>query len=196
LSNGSFNKELNQLFDNEMAEEASRFYAQHKRNVSFTAAMDQFQLNQIDGIPTWYNIAIIDDIKEDLFTIDGQTNDAKPFDGATFVNPFIVYLENNSLNEARAGIDKKQFVHYYDELTGSGGIIKTAGFGLTNDRMRNSVFYRNMMKNMTNNVWKNYKGEDYVADITKNYKGESIDYGTFYFKKGKKYYKATIAKNE
>ena len=196
LSNGSFNKELNQLLDNEMAEEASRFYAQHKRNVSFTAAMDQFQLNQIDGIPTWYNIAIIDDIKEDLFTIDGQTDNAKPFDGATFVNPFIVYLENNSLNEARAGIDKKQFVHYYDELTGSGGIIKTAGFGLTNDRMRNSIFYRNMMKNMTNNVWKDASGEDYVADITKNYKGESIDYGTFYFKKGKKYYKATITKNE
>jgi hypothetical protein len=25
-----------------LAEEASRFYAQHKRNVSFTASMDQF----------------------------------------------------------------------------------------------------------------------------------------------------------
>jgi hypothetical protein len=144
----------------------------------------------------WYNIAVIDDIEEGLFTIDGNTDSAKPYDGATFVNPFIMYLENNSLNESKAGIDKKQFVHYYDELTGSGGIIKTAGFGLTNDRMRNSIFYRNMMKNMTNNVWKDYKGEDYVADITKNYKGESIDYGTFYFKKGKKYYKATIAKNE
>jgi hypothetical protein len=90
-----------------LAEEASRFYAQHKRNVSFTAAMDQFQLNQIDGIPLWYNIAIIDDIKEDLFTIDGNTDDAKPYDGATYVNPIIMYLENNSLNEARAGIDKK-----------------------------------------------------------------------------------------
>ena len=179
-----------------LAEEASRFYAQHKRNVSFTAAMDQFQLNQIDGIPTWYNIAIIDDIKEDLFTIDGNTNDAKPFDGATFVNPFIMYLENNSLNEARAGIDKKQFVHYYDELTGTGGIIKTAGFALTNDRIRNSVFYRHMMKNMTNKVWKDYKGQDYIADITKDYKNNDVDYGTFYFKRGNKYYQATITKAE
>jgi hypothetical protein len=95
-------------------------------------------------------------IKEGLFTIDGNTDKAKPYDGATFVNPIIMYLENNSLNEARAGIDKKQFVHFYDELTGSGGIIKTAGFAITNDRMRNSVFYRHMMHNMTNKVWKDY----------------------------------------
>jgi hypothetical protein len=33
-------KILNKLTDNEMEEEASRFYAQHKRNVSFTASMD------------------------------------------------------------------------------------------------------------------------------------------------------------
>lgn len=179
-----------------LAEEASRFYAQHKRNVSFTAAMDQFQLNQIDGIPLWYNIAIIDDIKEDLFTIDGNTNDAKPYDGATYVNPIIMYLENNSLNEARAGIDKKQFVHYYDEMTGSGGIIKTAGFAVTNDRMRNSIFYRNMMKNMTNKVWKDAQGNDYIADITKNYKGQDVNYGEFYFKQGNKYYRASITKGE
>lgn len=187
---------MDKLLDNEMAEEASRFYAQHKRNVSFTASMMQFQLNQVEGIPLWYNIAIIDDIKEDLFTIDGQTNDAKPYDGATFVNPFIVYLENNSLNEARAGIDKKQFVHYYDELTGTGGIIKTAGFAVTNDRMRNSLFYRDMMRNMTDKVWKDASGNDYEADITVNYKGDSVKYGEFYFKKGNKYYKATIQKGE
>lgn len=177
-----------------LAEEASRFYAQHKRNVSFTAAMDQFQLNQIDGIPLWYNIAVIDDIKEGLFTIDGNTDSAKPYDGATYVNPITMYLENNSLNEARAGIDKKQFVHFYDELTGSGGIIKTAGFALTNDRMRNSLFYRNMMYNMTNRVWKDYQGNDYVADITKNFKNQDVEYGTFYFKQGNKYFSATIRK--
>jgi hypothetical protein len=156
--------------------------------------MDQFQLNQIDGIPLWYNIAIIDDIKEDLFTIDGNVDNAKPFDGATFVNPIIMYLENNSLNESRAGIDKKQFVHYYDELTGSGGIIKTAGFALTNDRMRNSVFYRDMMKNMTDRVWRDYTGEIYIADITKNFKKEPVSYGEFYYEQEGRYFKATITK--
>jgi len=34
-------------------------------------------------------------------------NKIKPFDGATFVNPFIVILENNSLGGAKAGITKK-----------------------------------------------------------------------------------------
>jgi hypothetical protein len=105
-----------------------------------------------------------------------------------------MYLENNSLNEARAGIDKKQFVHYYDELTGSGGIIKTAGFALTNDRMRNAIFYRDMMENMTNRVWKDYEGNDYVADITKDYLGNEVDYGTFYYKEGNNYYSAKIQK--
>ena len=196
IETGQLNKELNQLLDNEMAEEASRFYAQHKRNVSFTAAMTQFQLNQIDGIPLWYNIAVIDDIEEGLFTIDGNTDSAKPYDGATFVNPFIMYLENNSLNESKAGIDKKQFVHYYDELTGTGGIIKTAGFALTNDRIRNSEFYRDMMHNMTNKIWRDYTGNYYITDITySNYKNEVIDYGTFYYKKGSKYYRATIKKD-
>jgi hypothetical protein len=107
-----------------------------------------------------------------------------------------MYLENNSLNESKAGIDKKQFVHYYDELTGTGGIIKTAGFALTNDRIRNSEFYRDMMHNMTNKVWRDYTGNYYVTDITySNYKNEVIDYGTFYYKKGSKYYRATIKKD-
>ena len=61
----------------------------------------------------------------------------KPYDGATFANPFIVLLENNSLDDA-VGIDKKPFVHFYNVATASGGIIKTASFGLTNDRIRNS----------------------------------------------------------
>ena len=192
ISRGKLDKELSRLDDNEMAEEASRFYAQHKRNVSFTASMSQFQLGQVDGIPTWYNIAVIKDIEQDLFTVDGNTNAAKPYDGATFVNPFIVYLENNSLNEARAGIDKKQFVHFYDEMTGTGGIIKTAGFGLTNDRMRDSEFYRDLMYNMTSRKWRNPDGSVYTGNITKDFNGNDIDYGTFYFKRGNKYYEATI----
>lgn len=177
-----------------LAEEAARYKGQDKRNVSFTAAMTQFQLNQIDGIPLWYNIAIIDDTKTGLFTVDGNTNTSKPYDGATFVNPIIMYLENNSLNEAKAGVHKKQFVHYYDELTGTGGIIKTAGFALTNDYMRQSELYRDMMYNMTNRIWKDYEGNDYIADITKNFKGEDVDYGTFYYMQNGNYYQATIKK--
>jgi hypothetical protein len=65
-----------------------------------------------------------------------------PHDGATFVDPFLIDLENNSLGGARAGIIKKPFVHFYDETIGNGGIIKTAGFGITNASMKNMRGHR------------------------------------------------------
>jgi hypothetical protein len=95
-------------------------------------------------------MAIIDDIKAPVYTISGDRGNHAPFDGATFVNPLVVIWENNSLEESKAGIDKKQFIHYYDEATGTGGIVKTAGFGLTNDRIRRYQFYRDMVHNMMN----------------------------------------------
>ena len=162
--------------------EAAHFQAQHKRNVSFTAAMHAFQLNLLNGIPEEYNLAVIDDIKDEQGTINGLLNDIKPFDGATFVNPFVVILENNSLGGARAGISKKQFVHFKNAATGGGGIIKTAGFGLTNDWMRNSPFLQKMMQKMTDHVWLNEDGSPALVDITKDFKGNNINYGKQYYK--------------
>jgi len=92
---------------NVLEQEASQFGAQHKRNVSYTAAMHEFQLNMLKGIPEYYNIAVIEDIKDKQGTITGDISTIKPFDGATFVNPFVVILENNSLCGAKAGITKK-----------------------------------------------------------------------------------------
>jgi hypothetical protein len=140
---------------NPLKEEAARFLAQHKRNVSYTAAMHEFQLGQITGIPSEYNMAMMEDIPAYVYTMAGdRKDDADSFDGATFVNPWVIEWENNSLNSAKAGIDKKPFVHFYDERTRTGGIIKTAGFGVTNDRVRTSKFYRDMIYNMTKRQWK------------------------------------------
>lgn len=141
--------------ENELADEASRFTAQIKRNVSMTASMHAFQKGLLNGIPDDYNIAVMADIHDTCYNVNGDIDDGvKPYDGATFVNPFVVYLENYSLGGAAAGVTKKQFVHYYDERTGTGGIIKTAGFGLTNDLIRNSPRLRNMMFNMTHRTWR------------------------------------------
>jgi len=107
--------------------------------------MQEFELNLLNGIPEKYNIAVIEDITDKQGVITGDLNIIKPFDGATFVNPFIVLLENNSLGGAKAGITKKQFVHFKDSRTGTGGIIKTAGFGLTNDLIRNCPLLEKMM---------------------------------------------------
>lgn len=176
--------------DDVLEQEASQFQAQHKRNVSFTAAMHAFQLNLLNGIPDHYNIAVVEDVKDVQGTINGKINDdIKPFDGATFVNPFVVELENNSLGGARAGVTKKQFVHFKDAATGTGGIIKTAGFGLTNDWIRNSPFLATMMKKMTNHKWLNKDGSLFSTDITQSYLGQKIKYKDIYFKQKDKYFK-------
>ena len=188
-------KEMDKLLQNETEDEASRFAAQHKRNVSYTAAMHEFQLNQIDGVPSVYNMAIMSDLKSDVYTVQADVDKATNFDGATFVNPFIVIWENNSLNGDKAGINKKQFVHFYDRATGTGGIIKTAGFGLTNDKIRQFDFYRNMMYNMTSKKWKNADGSQHImrkGGILKDFEGNDIDYGDFYYRKGAKFYKRRI----
>ena len=171
--------------------EAACFQAQHKRNVSMTAAMQEFLLGLLSGIPSDYNIAVVDDIVDFQGTLNGIINKIKPFDGATFVNPFIVILENNSLGGAKAGITKKQFVHFKNEKTGTGGIIKTAGFGITNDWLRNSPLLLNMMRKMTNRNWLNQDGSEYFADITKDYNGRNIDYGNIYYESKGQFYKIT-----
>jgi hypothetical protein len=91
-------------------------------------------------------MAMIKGMPSYVYTMSGDTNNgADAFDGATFVSPLVVIWENNSLNTAKAGNDKKPFVHFYDVRTGTGGIIKTAGFGVTNDHIREDKFYRIMM---------------------------------------------------
>ena len=145
--------------ENALAEEAIRFFAQHKRNVSLTAAMHEFQKNLIKGIPNTYNIATVRDIKDTLFNLVGNTSEVKPYDGATFVHPGLVYLENFSLGAEKAGITKKQFVHFYSNRTANGGIIKTAGFGLTNLLAMNRQV-GNIMRKMMNRRWISHEGTE------------------------------------
>lgn len=168
--------------DTVLEQEAGQFLAQHKRNVSMTAQKQSFMLNTLNGISEDYNIAVIEDIEISKPLLKQLNNKIVPFDGATFVNPFVVYLENNSLGGAKAGITKKQFVHFKNGRMGTGGIIKTAGFGLTNDWIRNSELLQIMMRRMTNHEWLSEDGQPLVLDITKNWQNDNIDYGDNYFK--------------
>lgn len=180
-------------------EEAARKKAQNKRNVSQTASMQEFLLKLVDGIPEYYNVAVIEDVKDTLYNVSGVVDErVKPYDGATFVNPFLVYLENISLGAAKAGLTKKQFVHFYNERTGTGGIIKTAGFAITNDLLRNSKQLQIMMQNMTDRVWTTKSGTETVVNILERFGGPSdlIDYTDLdnpnegiYFKQNGRYYR-------
>lgn len=171
-------------------EDAYRFAAARKRAVSQTATIHSFARNLPNGIQNQYRVATVGDIEAPAFNMFGMEQPVKAFDGATFVEPSQVYLENNSLKGDVAGVDKKTFAHFYDARTGTGGIIKTACFGITNARIRNSAdlpyaeglqFYKFMAKRMMDLPW-NVGGVPYKADITKDYNGNSIKYKTIFFK--------------
>ena len=184
-----------------LADEKARKAAQDKRNVSFTAAMHSFLKGLLQGVPDEINIAIMDDPKDYFTTVSGDNFDIKPFDGCTFENPFFGEMENASLGGARVGVNKKTFTHYYDSRTGTGGIIKTANFSLTNDRIRGSKFYQRMMQNMTDRPWKNQNGTDFIippgeGNTLVNYNGEQIELinpndlrGELYFRENGKFFK-------
>lgn len=170
-------------------EEAFRFAAARKRAVSQTATVHSFMRNSLNGVQSRYRIAVLGDIKADTWNIQGMEEDGvKPFDGATFVEPSQVWLENNSLKADVAGVDKKTFAHFYDARTGTGGIIKTACFGLTNARIKSSAyigtgglkFYKLMAQRMMDYRWE-FHGVPYTADITKNFFGEKLNYKTIFF---------------
>ena len=142
-----------------LSEESARFNAQHKRNVSQTATMKEYQLNDIFGVMTDMNVAVVKDIIDFQNTVNGDTDKIKPYDGACIVNPFMVLLENYSLGADAAGYVKKPFFHAFKERFGTGIIIKTAGFGITNDNLRNLAGTKILMKKMTNRRWRHLNGE-------------------------------------
>lgn len=141
-----------------LSEESARFNAQHKRNVSQTATMKEYQLNDIFGVATDMNVAVVKDIIDFQNTVNGDTDKIKPYDGACIVNPFMVLLENYSLGADAAGYVKKPFFHAFKEKFGTGIIIKTAGFGITNDNLRNLAGTKILMKKMTNRRWRDQFG--------------------------------------
>lgn len=148
--------------------EAASWGAQVKRNVSMTASKYRFALDSITGIKNTIRVAVIEDDKDIVYNIFGRIDKAKPFDGATLCSITSNYLENNSLGSNRAGIDKKQFIHDYKANSGSGIIVKTAGFPITNGRMRDSIMLQRLNKKMLNIKF------PISVDITRDYNRDSL----------------------
>ena len=157
--------------------ESTQFGQAIKRYVSYTASKHRETAGNLNGIKNILNIAIIDDYRDSGLNYSGNYSDSsiKPFDGASFYNITMNYLDNNSLGGDAMGVDKKPFAHHLGEKSGIGFILKTAGFALTNDRIRNSEkFYENLNKQMLNIPWSQQ------IDWTKDFNNKDIDYGTWY----------------
>lgn len=171
--------------------ESTQFGQAVKRYVSYTASKHREAAGNLNGIPNFLNIAVIEDYRDSGLTISGDydSENIKPFDGASFYNPTMQYLDNNSLGGDAMGVDKKPFAHQMGQKSGIGFILKTAGFALTNDRIRNSIattpegnvirFYENLNKQMLNVPWSKYDSE-WNKDWTFDYNGKKIDYGIQY----------------
>lgn len=122
--------------------EAQMYGQRTKRNVLATASKHQYQRGLLNGISHHIKMMAIDDRKSPVYNMMGEIDKSTVWDGATFVNPFMDVLENNSLCGNRAGTDKKQFASYVNKRTGEGLILKTAGFVLTNARIRDCAQLR------------------------------------------------------
>lgn len=170
-----------------LGDEASRYITQVKRNSSLTATMYPFQLGLRKGIPDECTVANISDPMDTQGIISGKIyDDIKYCDGATFVHPAMVYLENNSLGGQAAGVIKKPFIHAYDERTGTAKQIKTAGFGLTNFHFLNAERWKTMMWNMSNRPWRD-SSDNILTNI--NIFDYGVTYHNVYFEHDSKYYK-------
>lgn len=163
--------------DNIRLRESEQFGQAIKRYVSYTASKHREAAGNLNGIRNTLNVAIIEDDKDGVFNYNGNNapSGTKPFDGASFYNPTMNYLDNNSLGGDAMGVDKKPFAHHMGDKSGIGFILKTAGFALTNDRIRNgNGFDARLNKQMLNIPW----SQD--MDWTKDFNENRINYGSWF----------------
>lgn len=190
------NKFLQKRHDAEILDEAGRFNSQTKRNVSYTAAMHPYQLKSLQGTPDVANVVVMKQPSTKVYTVNGDYTDACISDGGTFINPWMAYWENGALGSEKVGINKKQYIHFYKQDTGTGGVIKTAGFAMTNELMRLSPWQRRMTRMMADRAWRDEQGNTIFLDVTKDYNNNQIllqnnndIQGSFFIKVGNDYYK-------
>lgn len=172
-----------------------------KRNVSNTSTKIQELRNTIAGVPQQINVATCKDLEHVVFNPYGEGISGTPgnrvynakstvTDGATCENPLFRIEELASLGTGGAGTDGKTIYNDLDAKSGTGLLIKTAVFVLTNARIRSSRAYQTMIWHMNNLPWYS------IQDIFHNYDGKPIDYDpVYYFKDGQYYRRDLIAQD-
>lgn len=168
-----------------MADEALRNLAQEKRHVQFTATKQEYELGLLDGMPEDVKIAVIADKLSTMYNVYGHIDKGvEPYNGATFTNMFTSILENNSLKGAQVGLIKKPFFHFKLFRFGTGGIIKTAGFGVNNqDFIQGGEFVENIQRKLSDIPWRNQNDNLIYQSILYDYDGNPIKYADFTVKK-------------
>ena len=122
--------------------EESQYGQQVKRQVSQTASKHREMQNSLYGIGEKLRFFVVEDERDSVITYGGlyKKGGTKPYDGATFYNMFMNILDNNSLGADAMGTTMKPFTHALDSQTGIGLIVKTAGFLINNQSIRESQY--------------------------------------------------------
>ena len=187
----------NRISSDELGE-SLRQLAQYKRMVILPATLNTFLQKRLNGIPSYYKVAVVDDISADVYNYTGNQSQTSPHDGSAFSNGLIAILENMSLQDSKVGLDKKPIGHAYNPKYGTASLLKYALFAIDNERMRTSsnsdISLKNLFKRMVNHKW------DIPLDLTKNFKGENrslndVIISDVYYKSGNRYYKLLEMEN-
>lgn len=148
---------------------------QAKRNVSESGAKNQYTRGDIQGMNPYMTIANLKDLKASISTINGieDHEGATPMDGSTFGNYVTRKEELYSLGSQKAGIENsKPLGNDLNAKTGTGTIIKTAVFVLTNGRIRSSERNIILHKHMNNIPWKS----EFNGNFLEDFNGQEIKY--------------------
>ena len=142
--------------------------AQFKRNVTIPGTIRHYSNNELNNIGKEMKIAVIEDVRAEVFNFDGVQDKIDAHDGSAWVNPFWSILENYSLQDNEVGTVKKPIHHYYDGRFADATLLKYAVNTITNRLMlrsegnsSNQIKLKDIFKKMTNQKW------DSSIDLTK-----------------------------
>jgi len=130
-------------------ENSMRYKVLSKRMVGHPGTIQPYMQGLINGIPSKYNVSIVEDAAFPVFNYSGDFKKQDGYDGSAWMNPFIAVLENNSLpGSGIKGTKKPLGLHIGD---GFSSLFKFAQFPITNSLIRNSTesensFYEIMRK--------------------------------------------------
>lgn len=136
--------------------------AQFKRNVVIPGTIKHFSNVALNEIGKTMNIAVIEDVRAEVFNFEGEIESHKAWDGSAIVDPFTSILENFSLQDNEVGEIKKPLHHWFDDRYATATLLKYATSAITNQWMRNhegsNIRLHKVFKKMTNIRWSSSVG--------------------------------------
>lgn len=137
--------------------ESAAQMAQLKRNVIIPATMQYYLQDCFNGIGKTMRVAVINDLKAEVFNFSGEVSAVDAHDGSGLLNNLTSILENNSLQDQAVGTIKKPIWHHYDAKHMTSSLVKYAADTITQQWMRQSVLSTcslyELNKRMNNIQW-------------------------------------------